>query len=115
MKGMRLVPALSQAMCWGKTGLSATLVIGRLRGASGKGKPAAASPLFRPTGRPEAARAARRRLLRLDGASGKEHLVALVAVIELVAAQAAGAQALQECRRREHVAIGLDGDVLAAE
>src|SRR4051812_24041177 len=57
----------------------------------------------------------RARSAALDRAPGDEHLVALVAVLELFLAQVVGAQPLQKCGRREHVAVGLDLDVGAAE
>src|SRR6478609_8960734 len=46
----------------------------------------------------------------LDGAAGDQHLVAQVAVIELGRPEVVDAQALQERRCRENVAVSLDLD-----
>src|SRR5438045_6122492 len=103
---MRLVPALSHDSSSGKTAAGS----GRSMAILADEK--AMVPDLGPARRDLACRRggpspAGSTLPTLHRAPGDQHLVALVAVLELVAAEVARAQALQEGGRGEHVAVRL--------
>src|SRR4029079_849488 len=101
---MRLVPALSHDSSSGKTAAGSGRSMANLadentmvpdRGPARRRRDSATPGSLPPGVRPPRSGGA---LSALDGSAGDQHLVALVAVVELVPAQVAGAESLQERR-----------------